>query len=76
MHHETFHAGDQSSAVEVQSAVAEPEVVAEPLAVGHAHTEVAPDAPPGPAMSPEDEEVHHYKARRFARLLVDEIEAL
>ncbi len=28
--------------------------------------------PPGPPMSPEDEEVHH-KARRFARLLVDEI---
>jgi hypothetical protein len=73
VHPDTFHAGDQSSAVEVQSAVAEPEVVAEPLAVGHAHTEFAPGAPPpGTAMSPEDEEVHH-KARRFARLLVDEI---
>jgi len=62
--------------VEVQSAaVAEPEPIAaaEPLAVGHVHVEVAPDAPaPGPAMSPEDEEVHR-KARRFARLLVDEI---
>ena len=64
----------QSAAVEVQSAaVAEPEVAAEPLAVGHVQTEVAPAAPPpGPPMSPEDEEIHR-KARRFARLLVDEI---
>ncbi|MGA9475381.1 MAG: hypothetical protein WBV36_23155 [Terriglobales bacterium] len=68
-HHDTFHS---AAVVEVQSAVAEPEVVAEPLAVGHVHTEVAPDAPPGPPMSPEDEELHN-KARRFARLLVDEI---
>ncbi|MGC2247072.1 MAG: hypothetical protein WA609_10775 [Terriglobales bacterium] len=61
-------------AVEVQSAVvAEPEVVPEPLAVGHVQTEVAPAAlPPGPTMSPDDEEIHR-KARRFARLLVDEI---
>jgi hypothetical protein len=60
--------------VEVQSAaVAEPEVVTEPLAVGHAQTEVAPAAPPpGPPMSPDEEEIHR-KARRFARLLVDEI---
>lgn len=72
--HDSFHGGGHSAAVEVQSAaVAEPEIVAEPLAVGHAHTEVAPDtAPAGPPMSPEDEEVHR-KARRFARLLVDEI---
>ena len=69
-HHETFHS---AAVVEVQSAVAEPEVVVEPLAVGHVHAEVAPDAPPsGPPMSPEDEELHN-KARRFARLLVDEI---
>lgn len=73
-HHDAFHAGNHSAVVEVQSsAVAEPEAVAEPLALGHAHTEVAPDAPPlGPPMSPEDEEIHR-KARRFARLLVDEI---
>ena len=71
-HHDAFHAGGHS-AIEVQSAtVAEPELVAEPLAVGQAHTEVVPTAPPGPPMSPEDEEIHH-KARRFARLLVDEI---
>jgi hypothetical protein len=73
---DVHHVDAQSAAVEVQSAaVAEPEpiAVAEPLAVGHAHSEVAPDAPPpGPALSPEDEEVHR-KARRFARLLVDEI---
>jgi hypothetical protein len=69
-HHDTFHS---TAVVEVQSTVAEPEVVAEPLAMGHVHTEVAPDVPPpGPAMSPEDEELHN-KARRFARLLVDEI---
>jgi hypothetical protein len=73
-HHDAFHAGGHSAVVEVQSAaVAEPEVAAEPLAVGHVHTEVAPDAPPpSPSMSPEDEELHR-KARRFARLLVDEI---
>ncbi len=72
--HDAFHAGGQSAIVEVQSAaVAEPEVVAEPLTVGQTYTEVAPDAPPsGPPMSPEDEEIHR-KARRFARLLVDEI---
>src|SRR6202142_1722097 len=69
---DTFYAGGHS-AVEIQSAaVAEPELVAEPLAVGHAHTEVVHTAPPGPPMSPEDEEIHH-KAGRFARLLVDEI---
>jgi hypothetical protein len=63
-----------SAVVEVQSAaVAEPEVIAEPLAVGTVQTEIAPEVPAvGPPMSPEDEEVHH-KARRFARLLVDEI---
>jgi hypothetical protein len=75
-HAEVHHVDAQSAAVEVQSAaVVEPEPIAaaEPLAVGHVHVEVAPDAPPpGPAMSPEDEEVHR-KARRFARLLVDEI---
>jgi hypothetical protein len=75
-HHDVAHIDAESAAVEVQSvAVVEPEpiAVAEPLAVGHAHVEVAPDAPPpGPALSPEDEEVHR-KARRFARLLVDEI---
>jgi hypothetical protein len=67
-------AGSQSAVVETQSAaVAEPEVVAEPLAVGHAQTEVMPPgAPSGPPMSAEDEEIHR-KARRFARLLVDEI---
>jgi hypothetical protein len=67
-------AGSQSAVIETQSAaVAEPEVVAEPLAVGHAQTEVMPPgAPSGPPMSAEDEEIHR-KARRFARLLVDEI---
>jgi hypothetical protein len=64
----------QGAVVETQSAaVAEPEVVAEPLAVGHAQTEVTPAAAPsGPPMSAEDDEIHR-KARRFARLLVDEI---
>ena len=64
----------QNTIVEMQSAaVAEPEVIAEPLALGHDQSEVTSSAPPpGPPMSPEDEEVHH-KARRFARLLVDEI---
>lgn len=32
----------------------------------------APEVPPTPAMSPEDQDVHN-KAQRFARLLVDEI---
>ena len=68
------HTEGQSAVVEAQStAVAEPDIVAEPLAVGHVQTEVAPSTPPpGPPMSPEDEEIHR-KARRFARLLVDEI---
>ncbi|HTR24230.1 MAG TPA: hypothetical protein VMI10_09600 [Terriglobales bacterium] len=71
IHHETHHASAHSAAVEVQSTVAEV-AVAEPLAVGHAHTEVVPEVPSGPPMSSEDEEVHR-KAKRFARLLVDEI---
>ncbi|MGA7685564.1 MAG: hypothetical protein WCA58_11180 [Terriglobales bacterium] len=75
-HYDAPQVDAQSATVEVQSAaVVEPEPIAaaEPLAVGHAHVEVVPDAPPpGPALSPEDEEVHR-KARRFARLLVDEI---
>jgi hypothetical protein len=75
-HYDVPHVDAQSAAVEVQSAAVvelEPIAIAEPFAVGHAHVEVAPEAPPpGPPMSPEDEEVHR-KARRFARLLVDEI---
>jgi hypothetical protein len=74
-HHDAPHVDGHSTIAEVQSvAVAEPLTASsEPLAVGQVHTEVAPDAPPpGPPMSPEDEEVHR-KAKRFARLLVDEI---
>jgi len=72
-HHDGSHGGGQG-AVEVQSAVvAEAAVGSEPLAAGHIHLEGAPDGVAhSPAMPPEDEEVHR-KARRFARLLVDEI---
>ncbi|HVM94399.1 MAG TPA: hypothetical protein VMT67_16375 [Terriglobales bacterium] len=71
IHHESHHASAHSAAV--QSAVAEMPAAVEPLTVGHVHTEVAPEAAPSrPPMSPEDEEVHR-KAKRFARLLVDEI---
>jgi hypothetical protein len=63
-----------SSAAVVMSAVAEPEPVAvEELApVVAVVTEAAPEAAPGPAVSPEDQDVHR-KAQRFARLLVDEV---
>ena len=58
---------------EVQSAVAEMDpALAEPLPIGHAETEAAPETPPVSSISPEDQEVHR-KAQRFARLLVDEI---
>jgi hypothetical protein len=66
----------QHAVVEVQTAVAEPPtaepLTAEPVAMGQVHVEIAPEPPPGPPMSPEDEETHR-KAKRFARLLVDEI---
>ncbi len=62
---------------EVQSAAVEMDpALAEPLPVGHAHTEIAPEATPETTLassaSPEDQDVHR-KAQRFARLLVDEI---
>ena len=65
----------QSSAVEVQSAgVMASEAIAEPLPIGAAQSDVEvrtePDAVP--SLSPEDQQVHA-KAKRFARLLVDEI---
>ena len=72
--HDAPPAEGLSPATEVQSAAlaeAAPAFV-EPLAVGHVHTEVVPETPSGPPMSPEDEELHR-KAKRFARLLVDEI---
>jgi hypothetical protein len=67
----------QSSAVEIQSATAvAPERVAEPLPVGHAHSEpqseTASAVASAPCGSPEDQDVHR-KAQRFARLLVDEV---
>ena len=63
----------QSAIAEVQSAVVELDpALAEPLPIGHAETPAALEAPPVPAISPEDQEVHR-KAQRFARLLVDEI---
>ncbi len=63
----------RSAIAEVQSAVVELDpALAEPLPIGHAETPAAPEAPPVPAISPEDQEVHR-KAQRFARLLVDEI---
>lgn len=72
-HHHVQQAEGHSATAEVQSAaVAEPPAT-EPLTVGQVRTEVAPEVPPpGPPMSPEDEELHR-KAKRFARLLVDEI---
>jgi hypothetical protein len=58
---------------EVQSAVVELDPpLAEPLPVGRAEIEAAPEPSPPAAMSPEDQDVHR-KAQRFARLLVDEI---
>lgn len=64
----------QSAAAEVQSAAAATVVAAaEPLPIGHAQTEAAPEAAlPASAIPAEDQEVH-LKAQRFARLLVDEI---
>ncbi len=62
-----------SATAELQSAVVEIEpALAEPLPIGHAETQAAPETPPVPSTSPEDGEVHR-KAQRFARLLVDEI---
>ena len=75
VHHDAPHAEAHSAIAEVQLVAVEepPAASAEPLTVGQVHTEVAPEAPPpGPPMSPEDEEVHR-KAKRFAHLLVDEI---
>jgi len=73
VHQESHYASAHNAAVAVQSAVAEMPAAVEPLSVGHVHVEVAPEpAPSDPPMSPEDEEVHR-KAKRFARLLVDEI---
>jgi hypothetical protein len=68
------HAEGLSTVTEVESAaVAEsPLATVEPLAIGHTHVENVPETPSGPPMSPEDEELHR-KAKRFARLLVDEI---
>ena len=61
-----------STATEVQSVVEEAEpALAEPLAVGHAETQVVETLPPA-SISPADQDVHR-KAQRFARLLVDEI---
>jgi len=63
----------RSAIAEVQSAVVELDpALAEPLPIGHAETPAAPETPPVPAISPQDQEVHR-KAQRFARLLVDEI---
>jgi hypothetical protein len=57
----------------MSAAVAEMDpALAEPLPIGQAETAATPEAPPTPAMSPEDQDVHR-KAQRFARLLVDEI---
>jgi hypothetical protein len=79
--HTAAQASAHSFASEVSSvAVAEPpaieSVAVEPLALGNVHTAGAPEPtvtfPTSPAMSPEDEELHR-KAKRFARLLVDEI---
>jgi hypothetical protein len=73
IHPHVPHAEGFSAATEVQSAaVAEAPTLVEPLAVGPVHTDVAPELPSGPPMSAEDEELHR-KAKRFARLLVDEI---
>lgn len=57
----------------MSAAVAEMDpALAEPLPIGQAEAAAMPEAPPAPAMSPEDQDVHR-KAQRFARLLVDEI---
>ncbi len=71
----TMTAEAHSSSTEVQSAVAEmePELV-EPapiVDVALVH-ETVPEIPSAPAIPPEDQDVHR-KAKRFARLLVDEI---
>ncbi|MGH9641333.1 MAG: hypothetical protein ACRD3Q_02795 [Terriglobales bacterium] len=74
-HYEAPHAEGQGGTTGMQSAVAVEEAPAsvEPLSVGQVHSSAASVAEPsGPPMSPEDEEVHR-KAKRFARLLVDEI---
>jgi hypothetical protein len=72
--HSAPHAEGLSTATEVESAaVAEaPLATVEPLAIGRTHVEIVPETPSGPPMSAEDEELHR-KAKRFARLLVDEI---
>jgi hypothetical protein len=70
---ETTTAEAHSTATEVQSVVDEAEpALAEPLAVGHAETQVVSETPPPASISPADQDVHR-KAQRFARLLVDEI---
>jgi len=73
-HPQMAHAEGLSTATELQSAAVAEAVPAsvEPLAVGHAQTQAEPEVHSGPAMSPEEEELHR-KAKRFARLLVDEI---
>ncbi|MGA9640168.1 MAG: hypothetical protein WBQ72_02135 [Terriglobales bacterium] len=71
-------AAPKTAPTEVQSAAAAAVMTeissAEPLAIGEIQAEVVSSAasPAAPAMSPEDAETHS-KARRFARLLVDEI---
>ncbi len=74
VNHPAPDAAGLSAVTEVQSAaVAEAAPApAEPLAVGQVQVASAPEIPSGPPMSPEDEELHR-KAKRFARLLVDEI---
>ncbi len=66
----------ESATAEVQFAAVEMDpALAEPLPIGHAHTETAPEATPETPVSsipPEEQDVHR-KAQRFARLLVDEI---
>ena len=76
VHYEAPAAMGQHAVVEVQTAVPEPPtaepLAVEPVAMGQVHVEIAPEPAAGPPMSPEDEETHR-KAKRFARLLVDEI---
>jgi len=66
----------ESATAEVQFAAVEMDpALAEPLPIGHAHTETTPEAAPETPVSsipPEEQDVHR-KAQRFARLLVDEI---
>ena len=70
-HHDAGLAG-QSAGTEVQSAAAAAHAP-EPLAVGHAQSAAAAEAPSSASnLSAAEQEVHR-KAQRFARLLVDEV---